>query len=218
MIHETGHALGLPDYYDYDDSVGPRGGVGGLDMMDANWGDHNSFSKFLLGWLTPQVRSSGSGVLTLGPGAEHPDALMVMPGASAGGLFGEYYLVQNRSRVGNDSDIPTDGLLIWHVDSRLDASGNDYAYDNSYTAHKLLRLMEADGREHIETVADYFARWDDYYRHGTSLSDTSTPDSKKYDGSASNVSVGNIPAAGTSMTFTAGVGVIARTRRRRSPR
>jgi len=51
VIHETGHALGLPDYYDYDDKVGPRGGVGGLDMMDNNWGDHNPFSKWLLGWL-----------------------------------------------------------------------------------------------------------------------------------------------------------------------
>ena len=36
-IHETGHALGLPDYYDYDDTVGPDGGVGGLDMME-RWG------------------------------------------------------------------------------------------------------------------------------------------------------------------------------------
>ena len=53
VIHETGHALGLPDYYDYDDTVGPRGGVGGLDMMDANRGDHNCFSKFLLDWMTP---------------------------------------------------------------------------------------------------------------------------------------------------------------------
>jgi M6 family metalloprotease-like protein len=34
IIHETGHALGVPDYYDYDDSVGPGGGVGGLDIMD----------------------------------------------------------------------------------------------------------------------------------------------------------------------------------------
>jgi M6 family metalloprotease-like protein len=39
VIHETGHALGIPDYYDYDSSVGPQSGVGGLDMMDSAMGD-----------------------------------------------------------------------------------------------------------------------------------------------------------------------------------
>jgi len=55
IIHETGHALGLADYYDYDDSVGPRGGMGGLDIMDGVWGDHNAYSKWILGWLHPEV-------------------------------------------------------------------------------------------------------------------------------------------------------------------
>ena len=218
VIHETGHALGLPDYYDYDDTVGPDGGVGELDMMDGKWGDHNAFSKWTLGWITPQVVTGAPRAVTLEASGTGADALVVMPDASATDPFREYFVVQNRQRVGNDSDcadrpvqdLPGDGLLVWHVDARLDKWGMDYAYDNSFTAHKLLRLMEADGREEIETVADYFAQWDDYYRHGTSLSDASTPNSKKYDGSASNVSVGNIPAARTSMTFTAGVGVIAR--------
>ena len=80
----------------------------------------------------------------------------------------------------------------------------DYLYDNSYTAHKLLRLMEADGREQIETVADYYAKWYDYYLQGSAFSDTTTPSSKRYDGSASNVSWEH--PVGTSMTFTAGVG------------
>ena len=59
-------------------------------------------------------------------------------------------MVQNRTRPGNDADLPADGLLIWHVDARLTRSGSDFLYDNSYTAHKLLRLMEADGLEEIE--------------------------------------------------------------------
>lgn len=67
VIHETGHALGLPDFYDYDDTIGPQGGVGGLDMMDANKGDHNCFSKWMLGWLTPTVVANGSKALTLKP-------------------------------------------------------------------------------------------------------------------------------------------------------
>ena len=52
LIHETGHALGLPDFYDYDYKKSP---AGKLDMMDNNVGDHNSHSKSLLGWVDPIV-------------------------------------------------------------------------------------------------------------------------------------------------------------------
>jgi M6 family metalloprotease-like protein len=54
ICHETGHLLGLPDYYDYDYSIGPKGGLGGFDMMDGNAVDHNCFSKYLLDWIRQQ--------------------------------------------------------------------------------------------------------------------------------------------------------------------
>lgn len=54
IIHETGHGLGLPDYYNTD---GRQDGVtsGCVDMMAYNVGDHNSHSKSLLGWVNPTV-------------------------------------------------------------------------------------------------------------------------------------------------------------------
>ncbi|MCK7479139.1 MAG: hypothetical protein M0C28_18540 [Candidatus Moduliflexus flocculans] len=57
LIHETGHMLGLDDYYDYDDgdTYNNDGGVGGADMMDYAVGDHSAISKILLGWITPLV-------------------------------------------------------------------------------------------------------------------------------------------------------------------
>lgn len=61
-IHETGHQLGLDDYYSYDYSysLSNKSGnadtpVGGVDMMDANIGDHMAFSKYQLGWIDPVV-------------------------------------------------------------------------------------------------------------------------------------------------------------------
>ena len=201
VIHETGHALGLPDYYDYDKAIGPPGGLGGLDMMDGGWGDHNAFSKFLLGWVSPRVRSAGAGAVTLAPSAESPDALIVMPGASAGDPFQEYFLVQNRARRGNDARIPNDGLLIWHVDARLDSSGTDFAYDNSYTLHKLLRLMEADGREEIERGLPADA--EDFYLAGTSFGPTTLPGSSRYDGFATGVGVTRISSSAGGLSFVA---------------
>ena len=46
VVHETGHALGLLDYYStgYDGSTP----AAGIDMMDHNVGDHNAYSKWTL--------------------------------------------------------------------------------------------------------------------------------------------------------------------------
>ncbi len=201
VIHESGHALGLPDYYDYDDTVGPGGGVGGLDMMDGNWGDHNCFSKFLLGWLTPDVYTSGTHSITLKPTGESPEAVVIMPDVSENDLFDEYFMVQNRTRVNNDQNFPNDGLLIWHVDAHLNSVGSDYLFDNSYTAHKLLRLQEADGLEEIEREVDW-ADAGDYYVPGSTFGIDTVPDNRRYDGLSSGVEVGDITRNGNDMTFS----------------
>lgn len=51
VVHETGHALGLLDYYStgYDGSTP----AAGIDMMDHNVGDHNAYSKWTLNWTKP---------------------------------------------------------------------------------------------------------------------------------------------------------------------
>ena len=117
-------------------------------------GDHNCFSKFMLDWITPTVVSAGSQTVSLRASGLYPDALLFMPGAVPGRIFDEFFMVQNRNRSGNDTNLFTgsDGLILWHVDSRLDSWNYDFLYDNSYTEHKLLRLMEADGLEEIETL------------------------------------------------------------------
>lgn len=52
VIHESGHALGLLDYYStgYDGST-PAGRV---DMMDNNIGDHCAYSKWQFNWNAPK--------------------------------------------------------------------------------------------------------------------------------------------------------------------
>jgi M6 family metalloprotease-like protein len=200
VIHETGHALGLPDYYDYDETVGPSGGVGGLDMMDGAYGDHNCFSKWLLDWLTPTAYNDGQHDISLAATAAAPEAAVVMPGSLEGLPFREFFMIQHRNRAANDQDFPTEGLLIWHVDARLDAGGYNFLYDNSYTGHKLLRLMEADGLEQIEHFG--WANPGDYYKAGSSLGPATTPASGRYDGVPTNLVVDGISAPGPAMSFT----------------
>lgn len=205
LIHETGHALGLPDLYDYKEGVGPEGGVGGLDIMDSIWGDHNCFSKFLLDWIVPKVVNSGETDKSLSPSSISDDALLVMPGGSEKMFFGEFFMVQNRTRIGNDLKIPTDGLIIWHVDSTLDDSQYDFKYDNSYTDHKYLKLMEADGLDQIENFE--YADAGDFYVSGDRFSPATIPDSKKYDGTNSGVFVKNIYRQNNDFIFNVGVDI-----------
>lgn len=191
IIHETGHALGLPDYYDYDDSIGPKGGMGGLDMMDAGWGDHNAFSKWMLGWLTPEVVLNEKRI-TLRPLSLYGDAVVIGKGLKDSSDWGaEYFIIQNRQRIANDSDFGGEGFLILHVDARRDC--DEYTlFDNSFTEHKLLRVMEADGLEEIEK-----GRWGDegdFYFKGNNDSFTpiTFPSSDSYDGTSSYVFITEI--------------------------
>ena len=198
-IHETGHALGLPDYYDYDKSKGPAGGLGGLDMMDSAKYDHNCFSKWVLDWVKPRMVTKGSQVITLGPSGSLGDCVFIWPRVSRPAWFGEYFMAQNRERVGNDLALPGEGLVIWHVDARLKKKW-DYACDNSFTEHKLLRLMEADGAEQIE--AGKPADSGDYYRVGTSFGPATVPSSATYGRRRSGVEVTDISAQGSGLCAT----------------
>lgn len=201
IIHETGHALGVPDYYDYDDAVGPRGGVGGLDIMDSS-GDHSCFSKFMLDWIEPTIVSSGHQTVELRASGLYPDALLFMPTAVPGQIFAEFFMAQNRHRTGNDTNLFTgsDGLVVWHVDSRLNSSGNNFLYDNSYTAHKLLRLVQADGLEQIENF-DAWADAGDYYKAGMILGPLTMPNTNRYDGMATGMGLINITGTTSPMSL-----------------
>ncbi|MCX8160780.1 MAG: M6 family metalloprotease domain-containing protein [Candidatus Saccharicenans sp.] len=204
-IHETGHALGLPDYYDYDGSVGPKGGVGGFDMMDANSYDHNAFSKFILDWLTPAVFSAGNQVYSLRATGAYPDALIFFPAAISGDIFNEYFLVQNRYAVQNDSRLVNVnggnvGLAVWHVDARLNSYGTNFLYDNSYTEHKLLRLVQADGLDEIELGIRGFNSAD-FYRPGSELGPSTYPATNRYDGTPTGMGLTEITGSGTPISF-----------------
>lgn len=205
VIHETGHALGLPDLYDYDENVGPDGGVGGMDVMHYNRGDHNAFSKWSLGWSVPGIVSGDTSAVSLDVSPSSSQSVIVTPGFSATSPYREFYLVEARNKTQNDavSFYPTDSrLMVWHVDATLNAYQNGYRFNNSRSEHKFLRLMEADGLEEIEGSGLCFDT-DDLWNVGQTFSPTSVPNSSYYDGSTSGVSVSNISRSGSTMSFTA---------------
>lgn len=148
LIHETGHMLGLEDYYDYDNQACP---MGRIDMMDYNIIDHNAWSKFAFGWVSPYVADK-VGTITLRPSATSGDCLLLPTGDGwNGSVFDEYLLLEfytpenlnyqdaiigysARKELRGFSD---SGVRIYHVDARLaTASAGTKAYSDKIVTNR----------------------------------------------------------------------------------
>lgn len=184
IIHETGHLLGLEDYYDYDTEGEMNfGGLGGADMMDNTIGDHNPFSKLTLGWITPLVVTESMTVV-INPFESSGDVLLIK-NVWNNTIFDEYFLVSFYTPTGlNEADkdgiftIP--GVLIYHVTAQIAETMDEdsyypsiYQYNNTDTVHKLLKIIEADMGNEID---DYgIAENSDLFQTGDGFKQTIYP-------------------------------------------
>lgn len=201
ICHETGHFLGLPDLYDYDND---SEGAGNFCLMaGGSWNGNSGTSpahlsawcKKYLGWATATPVAYGSNSLAR---IEVSDtALFSMRNDSFPTT--EYFLMENRQGYGFDSGLPGTGrgILIWHVDESKLWNGN-----NDDQSHYLVDLEEAGGTQHLEAntnAGDDF----DYYRSGnnTSFTDSTDPNSLSYYGYSLFRPIQSISAAGNTMTF-----------------
>jgi hypothetical protein len=153
LAHEFGHLLGLPELYAPGAAVHEGIGVWGL-MGQGTWlgrGDQpphpEAWSKQRLGWLDVQTIDQTTPGVTLPAVTRAPRAIRipVTPGNED-----EYYLIENRLREGADAKLPADGLLVWHVDERV----HGFRSAQNDPAHKLLHLVEADGRGDLDRGHD----------------------------------------------------------------
>ncbi len=113
FIHETGHLMGLDDYYDYEERKGAKGGVYGADMMDYNIGDHSAASKLLLGWITPTV-VSGTGTITLDVESfADTGKCLIVTDRKLLSIYDSYYIIEFYTNTGlNELVKPINGYGI----------------------------------------------------------------------------------------------------------
>lgn len=127
-IHESGHMLGLDDYYPSGSSFSP---LGGLDMMDMNILDHDCYSKMVLGWVDPYVVTEEMDI-TIGSFEETGDFILLPAENWNGSPYDEYILIELYTPTGlNELDgkehlnwsrpkgYQEPGIRIFHVDSRV---------------------------------------------------------------------------------------------------
>ncbi len=130
-IHEFGHLLGLVDYYDTDSSSDPSpcSPLGRMDMMDCSLGDHDAFSKMLLGWSKPYVVEDNCQI-TIRQGEGNGDCIL-LTNSWNGTPYDEYLLLElytpsylNAFDAASERSDGTrlmgkPGIKITHVDARL---------------------------------------------------------------------------------------------------
>jgi immune inhibitor A len=147
LCHEFGHLLGLPELYAPGGAAHEGIGVWGL-MGQGTWlgrGERPphlcAWSKLRLGWADADVVERSTRGVELAA-IERTPRVVKIPGDRAE----EYFLVENRARIGADARLPGEGLLVWHVDERIGGFRNA----ESNARRKLLHLVEADGRGDLD--------------------------------------------------------------------
>ncbi len=150
IAHETGHLLGLPDLYNTAWQTRPSEGIGHWGLMGSgNWNKAHrpahmsAWSRAELGWVTEVLLATDT-TIDIQP-VELSDTAYIVPiqGTS------EYYLLENRQRIGSDSLLHERGLLVWHVDSTLVSARAGFNTVNAADP-EAMRLVQADGADHLQ--------------------------------------------------------------------
>jgi M6 family metalloprotease-like protein len=208
FCHENGHLLcRFPDMYDYGERDGDTtesAGIGGYCLMGS--GNHLNFGRTpspvcgylreLAGWCDTVITLSEPGDYT----AKHADyaTLLKMPTTDRPN---EYFIVENRSKLGLDQSLPSSGLAVYHCDTL----GSNELQEGSAARHYQCALLQADGHldlEHNVNAGD----GSDLFGAvaGVALSAETQPASRRWDGADSALVISAISAPGATITFTVG--------------
>jgi M6 family metalloprotease-like protein len=195
FCHENGHMLcDYPDLYDYGYE---SSGVGGFCLMCAgNNVDEknpigiNAYLKRLSGWAN-----------TVTP-LEHGQQVTLTAGTNDFAIFSrggrEYFLIENRQKSGRDASLPDAGLAVWHVDE----DGDNQFEAMTSGSHYELSLEQADGLFQLERLREQIGDVNDLFAGPAArFSDATTPDSKWWNGTSSNLALDQISASGAAMSF-----------------
>ncbi len=208
FAHETGHALfGLPDLYDLN---GDSHGLGRWSLMASGcWNGSlgnspahpDAWSRWKMGFVDPIIVTSEMFDAQI-PAIEESSKVYRLWSKDTTGT--EYFLVENRQKIGFDSQLKGAGLCIYHIDEIR--AGNNNQWYPGYTSfgHYEVAMEQADGKCELEKRLSSGDAGDPYpgLSINRSFGSSTIPASLDYIGAPSNVAVNNISNSGRLMTAT----------------
>jgi M6 family metalloprotease-like protein len=198
FAHEFGHIFGIPDLYDTD---GSSEGLGNWCLMAGGaWGGNGSspqtpvhmsaWVKKELGWVTPINITSIQDTLSVPNVEENPIVYRMWRDAT---ITPQYFLIENRQKIGFDVNIYDSGFLIFHVDDTQSGNQNE--------DHYMVDLEQADGFRHLNNGQGRGDGGDPFpgSTQNTRFDFNTNPNSKDYSLQNTFVSVRNIYKDGNMM-------------------
>lgn len=151
ICHEFSHCMGLPDFYDTQESSNFC--MDAFDVMDQGVYNGDSYcpaaftgyERWFCGWREPVELKEYTEITGWKPLVEGGATYILYND----GYRDEYYLLDNRERTGFDSKLYSTGLVVTHVDYDAEA----WASNNLNTDPKHLRmgLVPADNIKDLKT-------------------------------------------------------------------
>ena len=71
------------------------------------------------------------------------------------GVSTEYFLLENRQKIGRDAGLPAAGIAVWHVDELGDRDNQSLTPNSSHQNYELT-LVQADNLWHFETTTNNY--------------------------------------------------------------
>jgi M6 family metalloprotease-like protein len=153
VTHEIGHVLGLADLYDPDpDAYSPY--VGDFDLMSVSSTSSLAPSMFgwnrwRLGWISDDavvcVKPTSENRITLSPIQSGKGALLAVVPLSATRAL----VMESRHPVGMDSKLPTSGVLVYIVDTRVESTKGPIKVVGEFTVETMSDVLLGVG-EYLE--------------------------------------------------------------------
>lgn len=208
FCHEAGHLIcRFPDLYDYGNRDGdsdPSSGLGGYCLMAS--GSHldsgrtpapiSAYLRNLAGWTQQVHLLNDGGAFRVEHG--NYDALYKYQVANRPN---EYFLVENRSRIGLDAHCTSEGLAVYHCDILGSNEWQGGTADNHYQC----ALIQADGARHLENNRNYGDQGDLFQdRAGLVLAHDTVPSSRAWGGEDSGLCLFDVGLPGEVIAFKVG--------------